>query len=635
MNKSQIKLSALATCMGLILTACGGGGGGGSSASPSPSPAPTPTPTPATAAAKGLVADGYYAGSTVTLDINDDGICESTEPTTTTDANGGYDFSKVPGASGQHQVCVTGGVDKSTGQSLSGQLVAPLGGGVVTPLTTLVVAQAKASGQSTAAAASSLAQNLGLGSLPLLSADPVAAASSNPSLLQTTAAIQALIVQTTSILQAAGGGSGATSASTTSALFNSVAATVSAQIASLTTPLSPSTLGNASFITNLVSAATANAQSNPALTSSLPSLTSLSPTSVAAFVQPSLSAVTNSVATANPSSLLSSTNNPAGNAQSNPVAANTVGALASTLLTTAAANSGVTPAQLAAISSVAINVSSGGTPTAASPQSTLAAISNNVPASVSSNLPASVTTALSNAGSPSNTVQVSGIAINCVPNCTSGASNLLTNSPIYANLTSTGALNDVTITLGTPNGSAVNNALVAPSGLTAAVTSALTSPIAASFPVTAGSEYQGSLRINVVPTAGGNQNLTLTISNVVLYQSLPTAGGSTVVTGFIPSTATLTASGVTSSGVTGNATLNAQAISSFITFNPASSSFTLNVGTLLNTLGQASSVLKQAAGLDGTTKASYNVTTAFNMLAIQNNSYATGTNTFAVQVNFK
>jgi|GEM_PF-6873088 len=635
MNKSQIKLSALATCMGLILTACGGGGGG-SSASPSPSPAPAPTPAPATSAA-GRVADGYYAGSTVTLDINDDGICESTEPTTTTDINGHYDFSNVSGASGSHMVCVTGGVDQSTGQSLAGQLVAPQGGGVVTPLTTLVVAQAKATGQSTSAVASSLAQNLGLSSLNLLSADPVADASSNPTLLQTTAAIQALIVQTTSILQAAGSGNGTASANTTSALFNSVAATVSAQIAALTTPLSPTTLGNATFITNLVSAATSNAQSNPALASSLPALTSLSPASVAAFVQPSLSAVTNSVATASPTNLLSSSNNPAGNAQSNPVAANTVGALASTLLTTAAANSGVTPAQLAAISSVAINVSSSGTPTAASPQSTLAAINSTVPASVSSSLPASVTTALSNASSPSNTVQISGIAINCAPNCASGASNLLTNSPIYANLTSTGALNDVTITLGTPNGSAVGNALVAPSGLSAAVTSALTSPIAASFPVTAGSEYQGSLRINVVPTAGGNQNLSLTINNVVLYQSTPTAGGSAVVTGFIPSIATLTATGVTSSGVSGSATLNASALSSFITFNPATSSFTLNVASLLSSLGQtsSSSVFKQAAGLDGTTKASYTVTTAFNMLAIQNNSYATGTNTFAVQVNFK
>lgn len=618
MSHPHFKLSMLTLSLSMLLTACGGGGGGSSSS----------TVTPATNTS-GTVVDGYFAGSTVTLDQNDNGTCESTEPTTTTDANGHYDFSNVAGASGQHQVCVTGGVDQITHQPLLGQFFGPSGASVVTPFTTLIVSQAKATGQSVNAVAATLATNLGLGSTNLLSTDPVAAAASNPALLQTTAAIQALIVQTTNILQAASGGNSA-STSTTSALFNSVLASVASQVASLTTPLTTASLSNPSFITSVVTAATQNAQSNPALTNNLPALSSLAPASVAAFVQPALSAITNTVATSNTATLLSQSNsNPAAGAQSNSVTSNTVAAVASTLLTTQAASQGVTSSQLTTIANAAITVPTGGLPAAAPAQTTITAINQNTPTSVSSNLPASTASSLSSANIASNSAQVTGVAINCAPNCSSGASSLVNNASYLAMLASTGALNDITLTLGGIKGNAVQPLLATPSGLPAATASTLPTPNT-NFPVTAGTEYQGSLRINVIPAAGGAQNLSFTINNVVLYQSV--ANGSAVITGFIPDSATLTASGTTTAGVTGNATLNAAALNSLVSFNAANSSISLNIASLLSQLGQSSTVLKQAAGLDGSVKGQFLINSSFSMLQVSQNG--SPTNNFSVLINF-
>ena len=81
---SNLRLFPLtAMCIGL-LTACGGGGGD--------SPAPQP---PATTSMSGSVADGYLQGAVVCLDMNNNGRCDSGEPSATTNANGAYEIKNV------------------------------------------------------------------------------------------------------------------------------------------------------------------------------------------------------------------------------------------------------------------------------------------------------------------------------------------------------------------------------------------------------------------------------------------------------------------------------------------------------------------------------------------------------------
>ena len=67
--------------VGSLLTACGGGG----------SSAPTVAPQSVT----GFGVDGYIAGATVFLDLNNNGVADGGEPSTTTDAQGKYTLSAI------------------------------------------------------------------------------------------------------------------------------------------------------------------------------------------------------------------------------------------------------------------------------------------------------------------------------------------------------------------------------------------------------------------------------------------------------------------------------------------------------------------------------------------------------------
>lgn len=173
----------------LALGAAGGGGSGGAGAGQDVGgPAPNPAPQLA------YVVDGYLSGATVFGDANDNGIQDSGETFTTTQADGSFDSSlfadSVP-------LVARGGVDISTGETFTGTLNAPAGSTVITPLTTVVqtIIASDTSGTppTPQEAAASLAASLGLQG-DLLNDDPSALAEiGDLSQLQAAAKIAAVI----------------------------------------------------------------------------------------------------------------------------------------------------------------------------------------------------------------------------------------------------------------------------------------------------------------------------------------------------------------------------------------------------------------------------------------------------------
>lgn len=155
--------------------------GGGSSSSPSVSYLPN---------SEGKVVNDYIYAAIATLDLNDDGVCGNGEPQVTTDRTGQYVF---PGL-GLHTVCVTGGYNVATQQPFVGELKAPPGFSVATPLTTLMTTQlpAKPTPAQIEATQAKIAGQLGLSATDI-SKDPVASIATNPKIEQTNAAIQVML----------------------------------------------------------------------------------------------------------------------------------------------------------------------------------------------------------------------------------------------------------------------------------------------------------------------------------------------------------------------------------------------------------------------------------------------------------
>lgn len=83
----------------------------------------------------GHVIDGKIAGATIGIDVNGDGVIGPDEPTVTTDNLGNFTF---PDGSPTGNLISTGGTDISTGLAVTGELHAPAGSTVVTPLTNLI-----------------------------------------------------------------------------------------------------------------------------------------------------------------------------------------------------------------------------------------------------------------------------------------------------------------------------------------------------------------------------------------------------------------------------------------------------------------------------------------------------------------
>jgi hypothetical protein len=137
---------------------------------------------------EGSAIDGYIAGATLWFDADLDGVVDPGEPQTVTDRQGdfvlNFDASlfdtnrngKLDPSEGR--IVAEGGVDLSSGQPRVGQLTAPAGSSVITPLTTMVdLVSREGTGLSVAVAEERVRTSLGIpAGISINSYDPVAAA---------------------------------------------------------------------------------------------------------------------------------------------------------------------------------------------------------------------------------------------------------------------------------------------------------------------------------------------------------------------------------------------------------------------------------------------------------------------------
>ncbi|KVG12483.1 hypothetical protein [Burkholderia thailandensis] len=128
------------------LAACGGGG----DSSPSQSSAGGTTPTTPTPTVTGKAIDGYLADATVCLDLNNNGACDSGEPSAVSDATGQFSISYSGDATGKTLLVQitpsTKDLSRPAGFQFPAtftlsQTVQPTSSQIVSPLTALVSAQ--------------------------------------------------------------------------------------------------------------------------------------------------------------------------------------------------------------------------------------------------------------------------------------------------------------------------------------------------------------------------------------------------------------------------------------------------------------------------------------------------------------
>jgi len=121
---------------------------------------------------KGSAIDGYVAGATVFIDVNNNGEQDEGEPVTTTDASGNFtfDIDELPDG----PLIGFGGTDLATGQPFDGEMTAPSGAAVLSPLTTLVQQMMTSNpGRSQAEVEDILFATLDLPRVDLSSFDPI------------------------------------------------------------------------------------------------------------------------------------------------------------------------------------------------------------------------------------------------------------------------------------------------------------------------------------------------------------------------------------------------------------------------------------------------------------------------------
>jgi hypothetical protein len=188
-------LSIIAVAM---LTACGGGGS-----------APAGSTSSNTVAISGKAVDGPLQGAFACYDLNDNGRCDSAEPTSSpTGASGAFSFDVPAAEAGKHRVVVevpATAIDADTGVAVGTafSLQSPATGSsgaqqvFASPLTTLVQAHVDATGATVAAASDFIKAQAGLAISPL--ADFTAgSATADPN-----AAKVARLVQVTTLQQGA------------------------------------------------------------------------------------------------------------------------------------------------------------------------------------------------------------------------------------------------------------------------------------------------------------------------------------------------------------------------------------------------------------------------------------------------
>ncbi len=224
----------------------------------------------------GKAVDGYLSGSQVLCDTNNNGVKDTGEVTTTTNATG--DFSFTPSCAST--IVISGGTSIDTGVLFTGLIKAPAGSAVATPLTSLMV-----SGGLTAA---QVAAAMGLpAGTDVTKIDPMA--SGNLELRTKTVAMQVIIQQ---IADTLGGLAGDASPATIQALYSQVAKAVANTItANPTLPLVSSsgvvnaTLVSAAVVTSVVQLA---ATTDTVLLAAKAATSDLNSTSLASLITESV-----------------------------------------------------------------------------------------------------------------------------------------------------------------------------------------------------------------------------------------------------------------------------------------------------------------------------------------------------------
>ena len=125
----------------------------------------------ATETVAGKAADGYLYGAKACLDINENKVCDPTEPSASTGPNGDFSISASP-SDANHPIVVeivVGTIDQDDPENpieTAYTITAPAGYGFVSPLTTMIQNEIETSGVSTEDAESAIKSLLGT-SLPL------------------------------------------------------------------------------------------------------------------------------------------------------------------------------------------------------------------------------------------------------------------------------------------------------------------------------------------------------------------------------------------------------------------------------------------------------------------------------------
>lgn len=150
-----------ASAAALLLAACGG--------SSDPAAAPPAPPASTGTTISGVAVDGYLNKAVAFLDLNDNGVYDTGEPTAVTDAGGAFHLAVAAGTSTAHMIVVTAQAGATVDADAPGApvtqaytMMAPAGStGVVSPLTTVVAAKMRA-GATLSQATAALRSELGL-----------------------------------------------------------------------------------------------------------------------------------------------------------------------------------------------------------------------------------------------------------------------------------------------------------------------------------------------------------------------------------------------------------------------------------------------------------------------------------------
>ena len=186
-------------------------------------------------AVSGVAVDGYISGATVFADANGNGLLDSGEVSTVTNANGQF---VQQGGTGP--LVLIGGTDIATGKPFTGSLSAPAGSTTISPLTTLIN---DLSPLGTSAAEQKVLNALGLSSsLDLTTLDPIAAANAGDLVGAAAEVAGAKVYDTVSLIAATMAGAGHDFTGATTDAFSAIAAAINGSRANLADEVSVSTL---------------------------------------------------------------------------------------------------------------------------------------------------------------------------------------------------------------------------------------------------------------------------------------------------------------------------------------------------------------------------------------------------------